>query len=297
MFDAPIAFAFTAGLIAIVNPCGFAMLPAYLSYFLGIESRSDGGVANPSAAVLRALATGGVVSLGFLAVFGAVGILFTAGLTSLQDRLPWIGLILGLAMVALGVSMLLGFRLIISLPKLEADTSGTGLRSLFVFGASYALASLSCAFPTFVVVISGVDGLDSGIASFVAYSAGMATVLIALTVSLALARQSLLHTLRRAMRHVDRAAAVLLIAAGIYMTYYWSIELVDAAHDSAWRRPSRWVEGVADSIRNQVSSLGGAKVGLLLVAIVAAAVGLVLLRPPRRDPSESTAGATPGRRV
>ena len=99
------------------------------------------------------------------------------------------------------------------------------------------------------------------------------------------------------MRHVDRAAAVLLIAAGIYMTYYWSIELVDAAHDSAWRRPSRWVEGVADSIRNQVSSLGGAKVGLLLVAIVAAAVGLVLLRPPRRDPSESTAGATPGRRV
>ncbi|MCB0993193.1 MAG: hypothetical protein KDB16_19595, partial [Acidimicrobiales bacterium] len=266
MFDAPIAFAFTAGLIAIVNPCGFAMLPAYLSYFLGIESRSDGGVANPSAAVLRALATGGVVSLGFLAVFGAVGILFTAGLTSLQDRLPWIGLILGLAMVALGVSMLLGFRLIISLPKLEADTSGTGLRSLFVFGASYALASLSCAFPTFVVVISGVDGLDSGIASFVAYSAGMATVLIALTVSLALARQSLLHTLRRAMRHVDRAAAVLLIAAGIYMTYYWSIELVDAAHDSAWRRPSRWVEGVADSIRNQVSSLGGAKVGLLLVA-------------------------------
>lgn len=289
MFDAPIAFAFTAGLIAIVNPCGFAMLPAYLSYFLGVESRSDGGTANPSAAVLRALATGAVVSLGFLAVFGFVGILFTAGLTSLQDRLPWIGLILGIAMIGLGIAMLLGFKMMIALPKLEAGTSGRGLRSLFLFGSSYALASLSCAFPTFVVVISGVDDLDSGIASFVAYSAGMATVLIALTVSLALARQSLLHTLRKAMQHVDRAAALLLIAAGTYMAYYWTIELVDAGHDSAWRRPSRWVEGVSDSIRNLVRDLGGTTVGLLLVAVIAAAIGLVLLRPPQQTNDDNRA--------
>lgn len=29
MIDAPFALAFTAGLVATVNPCGFAMLPAY----------------------------------------------------------------------------------------------------------------------------------------------------------------------------------------------------------------------------------------------------------------------------
>jgi len=37
VIDAPLAFAFGAGMVATVNPCGFAMLPAYLSFFLGIE--------------------------------------------------------------------------------------------------------------------------------------------------------------------------------------------------------------------------------------------------------------------
>ena len=37
MIDGAFAYAFTAGMVATVNPCGFAMLPAYLSYFLGIE--------------------------------------------------------------------------------------------------------------------------------------------------------------------------------------------------------------------------------------------------------------------
>ena len=69
MFDAPFAFAFTAGIFATVNPCGFAMLPAYLSYFLGVEGKSDvDGDARSS--LIRAITTGGIVSLGFLVVFG-----------------------------------------------------------------------------------------------------------------------------------------------------------------------------------------------------------------------------------
>ena len=41
MIDAPLALAFTAGMVATVNPCGFAMLPAYLSFFLGLEGDDD----------------------------------------------------------------------------------------------------------------------------------------------------------------------------------------------------------------------------------------------------------------
>ena len=33
----PFGFAFGAGIVAAVNPCGFAMLPAYLSLYLGTE--------------------------------------------------------------------------------------------------------------------------------------------------------------------------------------------------------------------------------------------------------------------
>lgn len=39
MIDAPVAPAFTAGLVATINPCGFVMLPAYLSWF--IETADD----------------------------------------------------------------------------------------------------------------------------------------------------------------------------------------------------------------------------------------------------------------
>ena len=59
----PFGFAFWAGIVAEVNPCGFAMLPAYLSLYLGnteagFEKRSSLG------RVLRALLIGGAVSLG-----------------------------------------------------------------------------------------------------------------------------------------------------------------------------------------------------------------------------------------
>ena len=39
--DARLALAFSAGMVATVNPCGFALLPAYLSYFLGLEDASQ----------------------------------------------------------------------------------------------------------------------------------------------------------------------------------------------------------------------------------------------------------------
>ena len=44
MIDVDLAFPLAAGLIAAFNPCGFAMLPAYLSYFLGqeVENQPDG---------------------------------------------------------------------------------------------------------------------------------------------------------------------------------------------------------------------------------------------------------------
>ena len=38
MFSADLAFPFTLGLVAAFNPCGFAMLPVYVSFFLGKDS-------------------------------------------------------------------------------------------------------------------------------------------------------------------------------------------------------------------------------------------------------------------
>ena len=62
MGGAPLALAFAAGMLATVNPCGFAMLPAYLSYFVGLEE--DPAAAGADRTVLRAVAVSAVMTIG-----------------------------------------------------------------------------------------------------------------------------------------------------------------------------------------------------------------------------------------
>lgn len=284
MIDGAFALAFTAGMLATVNPCGFAMLPAYLSYFLGLEGAT--GDRDARAGVARALGVGVVVSSGFLVVFAVAGTLISAGIRSFVDWVPWVALAIGLGLVALGVAVLRGFRLAPTLPKLERGGHGRGIRSLFVFGVSYAVASLSCALPVFLVVAGTVSRVDvlAGVVSFLAYGLGMSLVLVTLTVAIALARQSLVGALRAAMRHVDRVAGVMLIVAGAYIAYYWASDL--------GRDPGDGTPGLVGvvydwsaSAASWVDRTGGTRVGLGLAALVGLAVVFVLSRPTNRGAS------------
>jgi cytochrome c biogenesis protein CcdA len=287
VLGAPVAFAFGAGLVATINPCGFAMLPAYLSYFLGIEGQSDDGDARRG--ILRALYIGSVVSLGFLAVFGAVGILVSVGVSSIRDVIPWVTIVIGGAMVVLGISMLFGYRLNVAIPKLDKMGDGQGFKSLFIFGVSYAIASISCAFPLFfIAVIGGSAGFGAGVAAFVAYTAGMSVVLLALTVSLSVARRSLVQTLRRAMMHVDRFAGAFLILAGFYTMWFWITDI--RGNDQAG--PIRWVENLSGNLQEWVQEQGIARIGLGLAMVVTISLIYLVARPattssPQREPADS----------
>lgn len=150
MIDAPLTLAFAAGLVATVNPCGFAMLPAYLSYFMGLEEDQT----SRSRAMRSALAVGTVVSIGFLVVFGLAGLLITAGFRFVIGAIPWFAGVVGVGIVALGISLLFGREVTIGLPKARRATSGRGYRSVFLFGVSYAVASLSCTLPVFLTVVA-----------------------------------------------------------------------------------------------------------------------------------------------
>ena len=71
---------------------------------------------------------------------------------------------------------------------------------MFVFGASYAVASLSCTLPVFLERGGGdvqpVQTPPPGIAMYVFFALGIGLVLTVLTVALALAGCSLVHHLR-----------------------------------------------------------------------------------------------------
>jgi cytochrome c-type biogenesis protein len=275
VINAPLALAFTAGMVATVNPCGFAMLPAYLSYFVGLD---DDNQISAAERIRRALLTAGIVSIGFLIVFGLVGTLVTLGVRSVIDYVPWISIAIGGLLVVLGIAMLFGYRLNVGLPKLERGGDTRSARSVFLFGISYAIASLSCTLPVFLAVVSGTvtrENFASGFATFIAYAVGMSVILLIVTLAVAAANHSVVKALRRASRVVDRAAAALLIVAGGYIIYYWSWFKATDLDTTTGDGPIRFVTD-ASSRATQFIQANQNSIVAIFVLLVGGAIGFVL---------------------
>ena len=288
-----VLYAFATGMVATINPCGFAMLPAYLSYFLGLDDDSD----TSESAVLRAIGVSLVVTAGFVTVFTVIGVLVNAAAAPIQENVPFATLVIGIALVALGIAMLAGFQPVLALPKLERGGNRRTLWSMFVFGVSYAIASLSCTLPLFLVAVTGVFSSDSfiqGLAAFVAYGLGMGLVLTALTVALALARQSLVRRLRNSLRYVHRISGGLLVAAGLFLVYWgwWERQVLSGNFDAGG--PAETLQRWQNNLANWISNIGAARIGLVLAAFIGLAVvatGLRSRRPSAPDqPDRSATG-------
>ena len=223
----PFGFAFGAGIVAAVNPCGFAMLPAYLSLYLGnqeagFEKRSSLGRA------LRALLIGGAVSSGFVLLFGLAGVLVSAGGSAILGTMPWVGMVIGAALILMGLSMLAGRTLYTGIFGRFAgrigDPKAMGVRGFFLFGLAYGLASLSCTLPVFLAVMGSsltTGSIAAGAGRFLSYGLGMASVLLVLTLALAFFKGGVISRLRKATPYVQPISAALLVVAGAYIIFYW----------------------------------------------------------------------------
>jgi cytochrome c biogenesis protein CcdA len=279
--DVPLLLAFTGGLVAIVNPCGFAMLPAYLSFFLGLDAPA--APADRATAVARALRVGVIVAGGFVAVFGAAGLLLSAGARALTTAIPWAALVVGAAVIALGVWLLTGRTLRVRLPTPTRSGQGRSSRAVFVFGVAYAVASLSCTLPVFLAVVAGTAtnrGVTSGLAVLGVYAVGMALPLLALTVGLALGHDALMRRARTLGRHTNRIAGVLLVIAGVYIVAFWVIELAGIT-GGAVSAPVALVERGSSLLTNLIGNepvLWGAAFAAIVIASA-----VVSLRAQRRQ--------------
>lgn len=275
--DGAFAVAFTAGMLATVNPCGFAMLPAYLSFFLGV----DRGDADARASVSRALAVGLCVAAGFTATFAVIGLVVTHLTRDVYEWGPWVSIVIGVALVGLGLGLLAGWEPKLALPRLEAGGRTTGVVSMVVFGVSYAVVSLGCTLTLFAPQVAFTfrdGGVLSGLVYFLAYAAGFAVLLTALTVTLALARRSLLHGIRRAMPHVQRISGGLLVVAGAYVAWYgWYEKDRLGEADPLVDRVTGWSDDIAAWLQDR----GATTVGLVLAVLVAGAALFVAGRTRR----------------
>jgi cytochrome c-type biogenesis protein len=262
----PLLYAFTLGLVASVNPCGFPLLPAYLSLFVSEESPRR------SHRNMRGLIAGASVTAGFVVVFGLIGILVKAGVDVVLGWVPWAMIPVGIVLAAVGVATLIGHPPALLRP-IRRLGRGRGVLSMAGFGVTYAVASLTCALPLFLAAVIGSFGrlgfLD-GVGAFVAYALGMGLFLMVAGLVVANSGVAALRRLGPVTRVVPRLGGAVLALVGAYLVFYWSSYLADP---TATPPPIGLVEHLQTVLTGWLSG-SPRVVGVVLATVVATVIVL-----------------------
>lgn len=247
-----ITFAFSAGAISFLNPCGFAMLPAYVSYFIEsiIKQNSSSKLASSTTVssnnlrlilarkIGAGILIGIIVTLAFVTIFGVTGLAISAAGTGITKYFPWIAVLSGIVIIGIGVSNILGktFHINIPLPrdllfinngnKNDNDNNKNNkpkYLKFFLFGIGYSIASLSCTLPVFLLVVfQGIStgGLLDGFLVFLLYALGMGTVMIGVSLAISISNQVFMRLMVKLSSKINFVTSVVLISAGLYLLYY-----------------------------------------------------------------------------
>jgi cytochrome c-type biogenesis protein len=268
-----VAFAFAAGALSTVNPCGFAVLPAFLAYYLG--QQADAEPVPLATRVARGAGAGVALSAGFAAVFTVAGLLLAAGLRLIIGVVPWIAVGVGAGLIALGVLLLAGRKIGLTVNANGLAERKGGVRGLVLFGAAYALASLSCTVAVLLAVVGqalAAADLLAVIAVFAAYSLGAASVLVLLTVSAAVASGAMARIVRRTLPYIGRVSGGFLILSGAYLLAYWLPQLAGDRDGTALTRTGGAVAGsVTQWLEGRTTAVAALAAVTVLIAIAAAA--------------------------
>ncbi|PKB71899.1 MAG: hypothetical protein BZY87_03150 [SAR202 cluster bacterium Io17-Chloro-G6] len=225
---APLGFAFALGMVSAVNPCGFAMLPAYLGLYLGDAEKETEHVSSFNQ-LRQALVVGGTVTAGFVVLFGLAGFVVSLGAgTFVSNVLPLLGLAIGVVLAVLGSWMVGGGKLYTGIAARAANNMGNpgtvSLKGYFIFGISYATASLSCTIGLFLALVGtslSLSSIGTSLGQFFLYALGMGAVITALTLGMAFFKTAMVGALRKAMPYVQPVGSWLMVIAGMYIVFYW----------------------------------------------------------------------------
>jgi hypothetical protein len=143
-------------------------------------------------------------------------------------RHPSPTVVIGIGLVALGIALLAGRQPALEIPKLQRGGSDGTLPSMFLFGISYATASLSCTIGPFLAITTTTfrsSSFIAGLGVFFAYALGMGIVIGVLTIALSLAKATFVQRFRSALPTINRAAGAFIVVAGVYVAYYGWYEI------------------------------------------------------------------------
>lgn len=269
--NAPIALAITAGMVAAINPCGFSLLPAYVSLFVGSSSQDT----SVEKRLLRAVTSALTVTAGFVAVFATTGLIIDRASDGIQQRLPFITIAVGTLIFLAGMAVFFGRKL--ALPALvKGGKKRTGsFMSMLGFGTAYAVSSLSCTIGPFLAIaaIGRRRSVVSGVLTYGSYSLGMGGVVTALAIGSAIAKPAG-PFFRKISRYSARFAGVLMMLSGTYAIWYARWELRIFNGDLRQDRLISAIDAKRTVVSNFLADQGLLRLGLLLLLVSLLAIAV-----------------------
>lgn len=280
MEPAALALALVAGAVAAFNPCGFALLPAYLTMLVASPAEPPGH----GAAATRAVRFTTGMTVGFVAVFGSFALVVAPLALSIERWLPVLTVLIGVVLIALAGWLLSGH----TLPGPRLNRKGQAPSVTWVsqvgYGVTFALASLSCTVAPFLAATTSAlraGSVTGVVAVFLAYALGMGAVVGILAIAAVTAGSTVTARLRRASPVISRFSGALLLLAGAYVAWYGWFELRVLAGTTVEDPIVSAAIGVQAALTRAVAGLGVVGVGGTVV-VVLAVTGTMVLRASRR---------------
>ncbi len=213
-----------AGVISFSSPCCLPLLPGYVSYISALPT-SQLSMKESRATTLKASLA---FVAGFTLVFTALGVASAFFGSYVLQVLPTIVRVMGVGVIALGLSMMGFLRIPFLMRERRFDMARLprGTRGAFGVGVAFAAGWTPCIGPVLAVILATAASTGTvawGALLLILYSLGLGLPFIALALGLDRARGSL-GWLRRHGRHVEVAGGALMVVVGVlFVTGTWEV--------------------------------------------------------------------------
>ncbi len=279
MDTATLSLAIVAGVLATFNPCGFALLPAYMGMIAAAnEGRSK------SAALIGGLRFASGMTVGFILLFGTFGLVFAPFASAISRYLPIVTIVIGVFIVALGFWLLLGRKVGNGASLIKGWSPGESWFSQVGYGLTFAIVSLSCTFGPFLAV-TGASIRSSDffaiVFTFVAFALGMGAAVSVIAVATALTGSQVSLWIRSKSEVISKVTGSLVILAGFYVAWFgwfeWRVNSGEQINDPIIGR----VTDAQAWVVNTLSADSPLVIGLVFLIFAAAATAVVVARGRR----------------
>jgi cytochrome c biogenesis protein CcdA len=286
MDTATLSLAIIAGVLATFNPCGFALLPAYMGMIAAAnEGRSK------SQALIGGLRFASGMTVGFILLFGTFGLVFAPFASAISRYLPIVTIIVGIFIVALGFWLLLGRKVGNGAGLIKGWSPGESWFSQVGYGLTFAIVSLSCTLGPFLAV-TGASIRSSDffgiVFVFVAFALGMGAAVSVIAVATALTGSQVSVWMRSKSEVISRVTGSLVILAGIYVAWFgwfeWRVNSGEQVGDPI-------IGAVTDAqswVVNTLSSNSGLVITLAFAVVLAGIGGIYLANRKSSKESEKS---------